>query len=91
VPWLDAQFINNIAKTANAWSVAEPHDAVFANQHFIGAHAMSAGKKTLRPLNTSKVTDAITGELIAEKADEFTMEMPFGQTRIFRTEACQIK
>ncbi len=91
VPWLDAQFINNIAKTANAWSVAEPHDAVFANQHFIGAHAMSAGKKTFRPLKTSKVTDAITGELIAEKANEFTVEIPFGQTRIFRTEACQIR
>jgi hypothetical protein len=35
----------------------------------------------------SKITDATTGEVIAEKTGEFTVEMPFGQTRVFRTEA----
>ena len=87
VPWLDAQFINNIARAGGAWSVAEPHDAVFANQHLITIHALSGGKKTLRPRYPSKITDATTGEVIAEKSGEFSVDIPFGQTRVFRTEA----
>lgn len=86
VPWLDAQFINNIARAVGAWSVAEPHDAVFANQHFISIHATSSGKKTLRPWAASKVTDALTGEVIAENAASFSIDIPLGTTRIFRTE-----
>ena len=86
VPWLDARFIANIARTAGAWRAADPHDAVFANQHFIGIHAMSAGKKRLRPYQESRVTDAITGELIADRVEELTVELPFGVTRVFRTE-----
>ncbi len=87
VPWLEAQFIANLARTTGAWRAGEPHDAVFANQHLITIHALSAGRKTLRPRHPSKITDAITGEVIAEKTGEFTVEMPFGQTRVFRTEA----
>ena len=86
VPWLDARFIANIAQTAGAWCAADPHDAVFANQHFIGIHAMAAGKKRLRPYQKSRITDAITGELIADRVEELTVELPFGVTRVFRTE-----
>jgi hypothetical protein len=87
VPWLEAQFLANLARTAGAWRAGEPHDAVFASQQLITIHALSAGRKTLRPRYPSKVTDAFTGEVIAEKASEFSVEMPFGQTRVFLTEA----
>jgi hypothetical protein len=87
VPWLEAQFIANLADTAGAWRAGEPHDAVFASQHLITIHALSGGKKTLRPRNPSKITDATTGEVIAEKSGEFSIDIPFGQTRVFRTEA----
>ena len=86
VPLLDARFISNIAKTAGAWRAAEPHDAVFANQHLVGIHAMAAGTKRLRPYHKSRVTDAITGQIIADGVEEFSVELPFGVTRIFRTE-----
>ena len=33
------------------------------------------------------VTDALTGDPISDAAEEFTVDMPFGQTRVFRTEA----
>lgn len=87
VPWLEAQFIANLADTAGAWRAGEPHDAVFASQHLITIHALSGGKKTLRPRYPSKITDATTGEVIAEKTGEFSIDIPFGQTRVFRTEA----
>ena len=87
VPWLEAQFIADLAHTAGAWRAGEPHDAVFASQHLITIHALSGGKKTLRPRYPSKITDATTGEVIAEKSGEFSIDIPFGQTRVFRTEA----
>jgi hypothetical protein len=33
------------------------------------------------------VTDATTGKTVEENAREFTIEMKFGETRIFQTEA----
>ena len=54
VPWLEAQFIANLARTAGAWQAGEPHDAVFASQHLMTIHALSAGKKTLKPRYPSK-------------------------------------
>ena len=89
VPWLDAQFISNIARAAGAWRAVEPHDAVYANQHFIGIHTMAAGKKVLRPHQKSRVTDALTGERVAEGVAEFVVDLPFGVTRVFRTEAVE--
>jgi len=86
VPWLDARFIANIAQTAGAWCAADPHDAVFANQHFIGIHAMTTGKKRLRSYQRSRVTDAFTGALIADGAREFAVDLPFGVTRVLLTE-----
>ncbi len=86
VPWLQNTFISNLAKSADAWSVATPGDAVFANQHFIGIHATQNGLKTLRPFRTSRISDALTGEVIANKTSEFEVQMSFGETRIFRCE-----
>lgn len=86
VPWLEARLIANIAQGAGAWRVADPYDAVFANQHFIGIHAMAAGTKRLRPRQKSRVTDAFNGKLIADEAEEFSVDLPFGVTRVFRTE-----
>lgn len=54
---------------------------MFANQHFIGIHALAAGTKVLRPYQKSRVTDAFTGERIADGVEEFTMDLPFGVTR----------
>ena len=87
VPWLEARLIANIAQMAGAWRAADPYDAVFANQYFIGIHAMAAGTKRLRAYQKSRVTDGFTGQLIADEAEEFTVDLPFGATRVFRTES----
>jgi hypothetical protein len=79
--------MNNLAKLAGAWVAAASHDAVYANQNFLTVHAQSPGKKTLKLRYPSKVSDAITGEVIADNVSEFSVEMTFGQTRIFRTES----
>jgi hypothetical protein len=79
--------MNNLAKLAGAWVAAAPHDAVYANQNFMTVHAQSPGKKTLKLRYPSKVTDATTGKTVEENAREFTIEMKFGETRIFQTEA----
>ena len=54
VPWLEARLIANIAQMAGAWRAADPHDAVFANQHFIGIHAMAAGDETAAALSEGR-------------------------------------
>ena len=86
VPWLQNTFIYNLAQSADAWSVANPGDAVFANQNLIGVHATQSGLKTLRPFQPSRITDALTGEVISENASEIQVKMAFGETRIFLTE-----
>ena len=88
VPWLDAQFINNIAKTAGAWSAGEQSgDAVYGNQYLIGIHAATGGMKALYPKYRSDIFDAITGEAIAQNVISFKVNIPFGETKIFKTVA----
>lgn len=86
VPWLEADFIHNLAAWSQSWRVAAPHDAVYANQHLLTIHAMEPGLKRLTPRYPSKITDLTTGKVIAEKTDVFEIDMPFGQTRWFALE-----
>jgi hypothetical protein len=85
IPCFPAPFMNNVAKQAGAWVAAAPNDTVYASQEFMTIHAISPGQENLRPCYPSRVTDAITGEVMAEKTAEFNIQMAFGETRVFRT------
>lgn len=87
VPWLEAQFIHNLAQKHGAWRAGKQvGDTVYGNQFLVGVHSAVAGTKVLCPKYPSRVTDAITGQLIATNTSEFSVDVPIGQTKIFRTE-----
>ena len=81
---LKAQFIHNLAKAAGAWYVAEPGDAVYANENFVTIHALGDGNKTLYLARPSKVVDLTTGKVVAEQTKTIHLDMTVGETRWFR-------
>ena len=83
IPRLEASFLNNIAREAGAWVAAPAGDAVFINQHIATIHAISSGKKNLRLLAPSRVTDLTSGEIISESTDRLEFDMTQGKTRWF--------
>jgi hypothetical protein len=80
---LSDQFLHNLAQSAGAWCVAEPGDAVYANEHFVTLHALHAGHKTLRLAQPSRVVDLTTGDVMAERAEAMELDMTVGETRWF--------
>ena len=58
-------------------------DAVFINQHIATIHAISSGKKNLRLLGPSKVTDLTSGKVINESTDQIELDMQQATTRWF--------
>jgi len=85
-PGLSDQFVHNLAAWAGCWCVAEPGDAVYANDHFVTIHAVLPGEKVLRLHGPSRVTDLTSGEVMAERAQEVRVEMQRGETRWFAME-----
>ena len=83
IPRLESAFLNNIAMEAGAWVAAPAGDAVFINQHIATIHAISSGKKNLRLLGPSKVTDLTTGKVISESTDQIELDMQQATTRWF--------
>ena len=84
---LTDQFIHNLARAAKAWQVAQPGDAVYANQHFLTVHAMHAldgGRKRFSLAQPSQVTDLTSGKLIAESATTIDLQLRIGESRWFK-------
>lgn len=58
-------------------------DFVCANNVMVAVHTTYAGKRTIRLPRTCKVTDAFTGELVAEKTDAFSNVLKQYETRMW--------
>jgi hypothetical protein len=80
---LSDQFLHNLAQSAGAWCVAEPGDAVYANEHFVTLHALHTGPKILRLAQPSRVVDLTTGDVITERVETMELDLAVGETRWF--------
>jgi hypothetical protein len=83
---IESQFLHNVARWGKAWTVSDPGDAVYANQHFITIHAVTEGEKTLHLRRPSRVVDLTSGDVVAEQTGSVRLRMERGRTRWFALE-----
>jgi hypothetical protein len=70
---LSGDLLNNIARENGAYVCGAPGQAINMNADFVSLHAMKSDTYTLRlPKNKSRVRDALTGKVLAEKVTSYS-------------------
>jgi hypothetical protein len=82
-PHVPAVLLRAIARSAGVHLYVDPGGAVYANASVVAVHALTAGDKRIRLPHATDVRDALSGEPIASDAQEMTVAMRQGETRIF--------
>jgi beta-galactosidase len=81
---LGGDLLNNIARQAGAYIYGAPGQAVNMNADFVSLHAMKSATYTLRlPKNRSRVRDALTGKVLAEKVSSYSFPVQAQSTYWF--------
>lgn len=72
----------------NRFFELKPHcSVVFANENFFAVHTKDGGEIAIvLPRRFSRVTDSLTGEIVAENVDRFTCRFAAPDTRLFNLE-----
>ncbi|MFA6174517.1 MAG: beta-galactosidase [Kiritimatiellales bacterium] len=81
-PGAPAELLRRIAREAGVWLYCENGDVVMGGDDFIGIHAASDGKKTLKMPHSVEAKDIMTGQSSGE-GDRFGFPMKLGETRLF--------
>lgn len=83
VPDLPAALLRGIARSAGVHIYSEAEDFLCANNVMLAVHTRYAGKRTIRLPQVCKVTDAFTGELVAQNAIAFDTVLKQYETRMW--------
>ena len=75
-----------IAKENGAHIYCDSNDSISASTNFVAINAIKNGKKILRFKKNVDLTDIFTGEKVANKVKQYTLDMEKGKTRIFLKE-----
>ena len=76
-----------IFESAGAHAFTDSAIAVFANSRMLSVHCADGGRAEIRlPRRAIRVTDLISGEVVAEGVDRFWTELASPDTKIFGTE-----
>jgi hypothetical protein len=78
------ELFRNIFKNAGVHLYSNRTDIVYANARYVTVCANGDGQRTVRFPRSGKISDALTGEVLAENADAYTYSARQGQTDIFR-------
>lgn len=78
--------IRNIARSAGVHVWLDTDDALYTDGQWAGLHAATDGVKTLRLPGTYRVTDARTGKLLADHAEQVDVPMKKTETVLLRLE-----
>ena len=68
---LPHEIIANLADRAGVHRYSDAGDVVYANDHWLAIHTRSGGARRVRLREKSDVIDALTGETVARRANEF--------------------
>jgi hypothetical protein len=80
-----AELIRAIAAASGVHVYGTDNDVVYANHDFLGIHTAEEGKRTLLlPRQAMRVTEVFDGEVVARDCDRFTVDLPFGVTKLYR-------
>lgn len=77
-----ARLLRNILREAGVHLYADTDDVVLGDREFLAIAATHAGTKTIALPRLCHVVDALTGEIVAASAQEFSLEMQLGETRL---------
>ncbi len=81
---LGADLLNNIARSAGAFRLADAGQSIVTNGSFASVHGMRSGPLTLQlPPGCHRVRDALTGKVEARNVDHWTFNVIPGQTYWF--------
>ncbi len=84
---IPSDLLRNIAAAHGVHVYNEMNDVTYANNDFVAIHAFQEGERTIRlPKAATRVTEVFDQRIVAENADSFKVEVPFGATRLYRTE-----
>jgi len=86
LPVLPPAVIRNMAREAGVHIYCDNNDFMAANNWLLCVCAASDGPRTVRLPRKAKVVDALTDEVTASDATEFTLEMRYGETRVWKLE-----
>ena len=78
-PWM----LRALARRAGVPVVADTDDALYIGCGFIGIHAHTAGRKTIRLIGDGTPKDILTGQTWPRGTRKIALEMKFGENRIF--------
>jgi len=82
-----SDLIRNVARAHGVHVYNDANDVFYANNDFVAIHPAEEGPRTIRlPKRARKVTEVFDKTLVAEDADKFTVDLPFGTTKLYRTE-----
>ena len=83
----DAEAMASMLKRAGAHSYADYPAVVHANSRIFSVHLKDGGKRTIHlPCRAAKVTELISGRVVAEDASAFDYEFESPDTRMFEVE-----
>ncbi|MGC9318377.1 MAG: hypothetical protein ACP5KN_10155 [Armatimonadota bacterium] len=83
VPGLPPTMLRNIAAWAGVHIYDTSNDVVFASERLLGVHALHGGPRLIRLPRHRRVIDALTGEVVAEGARTFSVELPVRGTGLW--------
>lgn len=83
VPNMPAALLRGIAAYAGVHIYSDGDDFLCANNSMISIHARYAGKRTIRLPRLCKVTDAFTGDVVADKSAVFSVPLRQYETRMW--------
>ena len=83
VPAIPAGVLRGIAGAAGVHIYTPGNDVVYANRFMVAVHTRYAGKRVISLPHPASVTDAFTGEKIAEKAKTFEVHLDQFETGIW--------
>jgi hypothetical protein len=83
-PILHAPLLRNIFEQAGVHVYSKSNDLIYANNTFVSFTANQAGRQKLLLPKSSTLTDAFSGEKLAENVKSYEFEAKQYETRIFR-------
>jgi len=86
-PCLPAHLLRSILEPAGLSFFLDGHDAVYANEGFLGIHADGAGVRRVRLPRRHAVTDLASGREVGGDISSFAVELSGGETALFALDA----
>ncbi len=77
------QLLRNIAQQAGVHIYLDSDDVLATDGRFLAVHACHAGPKLIRLPQPTRVRDALSGTVIAERTDAVALDLKLGETRLF--------